>query len=372
MIVSTASLLAFATVIGQFGGVQAAALEPRACVGTITSISTVAAAKLCTTISISPFTVPDKTIFDLTGLLTGTVVNLLGNVNVCGKTPWADGPCFSISGTSITFNGGGYTFNGNGASFWDTLGSNGGVDKPKMFSVTMSGTFKDLHVANSPRHVFSIGNKAALTISNVNIDNTAGNTLSGGKTLGHNTDCFDVSASSVTISKCTCNNQDDCLAINSGSNIVFTGNKCIGGHGISIGSIATGKVVSTVSIIGNTVTDSTNGLRIKTVSGATGASVTGVSYTSNVVSGISDYGVVIQQDYLNGGPTGTPTNGVTIKDINFVSGNTVAVDSGAKEVYVLCGTGSCTGTWNWSGLKVSGGSKGSITPSSVPITGFTL
>lgn len=32
MLTSTASLLAFVTVIGQLGGVQAAALEPRACV----------------------------------------------------------------------------------------------------------------------------------------------------------------------------------------------------------------------------------------------------------------------------------------------------------------------------------------------------
>lgn len=29
-------------------------------------------------------------------------------------------------------------------------------------------------------------------------------------------------------------NQDDCLAINKGSNIVFKGNSCTGGHGISI------------------------------------------------------------------------------------------------------------------------------------------
>lgn len=32
----------------------------------------------------------------------------------------------------------------------------------------------------------------------------------------------------------TIHNQDDCLAINKGSNIIFQGNTCIGGHGISI------------------------------------------------------------------------------------------------------------------------------------------
>ena len=58
-------------------------------------------------------------------------------------------------------------------------------------------------------------------------------------------------------------NQDDCVAINKGTNIVFKGNTCSGGHGISIGSISDDKVVSGVTISGNTVTDSMYGMRIK-------------------------------------------------------------------------------------------------------------
>jgi hypothetical protein len=78
----------------------------------------------------------------------------------------------------------------------------------------------------------------------------------------------------------------------------------------------------------------------RTVSGATSASVSGVTYTGNTVTGANKYGVVIQQDYLNGGPTGTPTNGVSISDINFTGTNTVSVASGGQEVYVLCGKSS--------------------------------
>jgi polygalacturonase len=44
------------------------------------------------------------------------------------------------------------------------------------------------------------------------------------------------------------------------------------GHGISIGSIASDHDVSDVTISGNTVTNSVNGLRIKTDYGATDAS----------------------------------------------------------------------------------------------------
>ena len=50
------------------------------------------------------------------------------------------------------------------------------------------------------------------------------------------------------------------------------------------------------------------GVRIKTVYGATG-SVSGVTYKDITLSGITKYGVVIEQDYENGSPTGTPTNG---------------------------------------------------------------
>ncbi|KAG6839184.1 hypothetical protein C0991_005145, partial [Blastosporella zonata] len=68
---------------------------------------------------------------------------------------------------------------------------------------------------------------------------------------------------------------DDCLAINKGSNIVFKGNTCSGGHGISIvrklviipvhtpadsnvrrvvqGSIASSVTVSGIVISGNTI-----------------------------------------------------------------------------------------------------------------------
>lgn len=60
------------------------------------------------------------------------------------------------------------------------------------------------------------------------------NSKSGGKAAGHNTDGFDCSTTNLVIEDSTIMNQDDCLAINKGSNIVFQRNTCSGGHGISI------------------------------------------------------------------------------------------------------------------------------------------
>lgn len=51
-------------------------------------------------------------------------------------------------------------------------------------------------------------------------------------------DAFDVGESTgIRIQGANIKNQDDCLAINSGTDIEFTGATCSGGHGISIGSV---------------------------------------------------------------------------------------------------------------------------------------
>jgi polygalacturonase len=81
---------------------------------------------------------------------------------------------------------------------------------------------------------------------------------------------------------------------------------CTGGHGLSIGSIG-GKSdndVSNVVFTNSVVSNSQNGCRIKTNSGTTG-SVSDITYSNIQLSGITDYGIDVQQDYLNGGPTGT-------------------------------------------------------------------
>jgi hypothetical protein len=59
-------------------------------------------------------------------------------------------------------------------------------------------------------------------------------------------------------------------------------------------------------------------------------------------------------DYDNGSPTGKPTNGISISNVKFTGKQTTVAASGSKAqaVKVLCGSGSCKGTWDWSGLKV--------------------
>ncbi|CAE6424105.1 unnamed protein product [Rhizoctonia solani] len=376
----------------------------RRCTGTISSLDDVSSAVECTTININSFTVPAGQTFSISAP-TGATINLLGDVTF-GYEEWA-GPLFQLSGTDITFNGNGYTFDGQGDQYWDGLGSSGstkphpmmkikssvngngytfdgqgdqywdglgssGSTKPHpMMKIKSSGTFTNLIIKNSPQQCFSFGNDAALTVSKVTVDNSDGNSansLSNGKPAGHNTDGFDVSVSDLTIEDSTVINQDDCLAINKGSNIIFQRNSCTGGHGISVGSITSGVTVSNVQILDNTVTNNAQGFRIKTDASATGSTVSGIYYSGNTATGCTDYGVIIDQSYPS--TLGTPGTGVIISNVTFAGTNTVSVASGADEVEVNCGSGSCTGTWNWSGLEVSGGSAGSSDYSG--ITGFTV
>lgn len=66
---------------------------------------------------------------------------------------------------------------------------------------------------NSPVQVFSIDSSDTLTLDHITIDNSAGDTEGA-----HNTGAFDVGDSNgITISNAIVYNQDDCLAVNSGT-----------------------------------------------------------------------------------------------------------------------------------------------------------
>ncbi|KAI2473363.1 glycoside hydrolase family 28 protein [Annulohypoxylon bovei var. microspora] len=307
--------------------------------------------KSCTNIVLNGITVPAGETLDLTGLTTGTTVTFQGTTSF-GYEEW-EGPLISVSGTSITVKGAsGHVINGNGPKWWDGKGSNGGKTKPKFFYAhkMISSTISGLNVKNTPVQGFSINGASDLTLTGITIDNSAGDSAGG-----HNTDAFDVGSSDgVKIINANVKNQDDCLAINSGSNIEFTGGTCSGGHGLSIGSVGgrSNNDVSNVVISNSKISNSQNGVRIKTVYKATG-SVNNVTYSGITLSNITSYGIVIEQDYENGSPTGTATTGVPITDLTIknVKGS---VASSATDIYILCGSGSCS-DWTWSGVSITGG-----------------
>ncbi|KAK8066206.1 glycoside hydrolase 28 protein [Apiospora hydei] len=330
-----------------------AGMETRADSCTFTDAAAAMKSKTsCTNIVLDGISVPAGTTLDMTGLKDGTHVTFKGTTSF-GYKEWK-GPLLSFSGKNIQIDGAdGHVIDGNGAKWWDTKGSNGGKKKPKFFYAhkLIDSNIKGLNVKNTPVQGFSVNGAKNLGLYDITIDNSDGD-----KNGGHNTDAFDVGSSDgVYISGANIQNQDDCLAVNSGTNITFTGGKCSGGHGVSIGSVGgrDDNVVKDVHVLSTSIANSDNGVRIKTVSGATG-SVSGVEYKDITLTNIAKYGIVIQQDYENGSPTGEPTDGVPITDLS-ISGVTGSVTGEkATPIYILCAKGACS-NWKWSGVKIDGG-----------------
>lgn len=116
-----------------------------------------------------------------------------------------------------------------------------------------------------------------VTVTGLTMDNSAGdapNSLSSGLPAAHNSDGFDISSSDyVTLDTISVHNQDDCVAVTSGTHITVTNMYCYGGHGLSIGSIGgkSNNTVDGVTFSNSQVVDSQNACRIKTNSGTTGS-----------------------------------------------------------------------------------------------------
>ncbi|PQE10473.1 putative endopolygalacturonase protein [Rutstroemia sp. NJR-2017a BBW] len=323
--------------------------------GTLGYSSAMKSKAACSTIILNSLTVPGGVTLDMTDLPDDTTIIFQGETSFAYKE-WA-GPLFAVSGTGITVAGSNAKtaiLNGNGASYWDGEGGSGGKTKPKFFQAhdLTDSLIETLTILNPPVQVFSINGASNLELAYITVDASAGDSL------GKNTDAFDIGSSdTVTIEYATVYNQDDCVAINSGTNIIFKNGYCSGGHGLSIGSVGgrTDNTVNGVTFSSSTVTKSVNGIRVKTISGDTGL-VNGVTYSGITLSSISKYGILIEQNYDGGDLDGTATTGVPITGLTLknISG-TGAVASSGYDVVVVCGSStSCTG-WTWSGVAVTGG-----------------
>lgn len=296
---------------------------------------------------------------------------------------WA-GPLVSISGNKIIIKGDpGSSLDGLGALYWDGQGNHGGVTKPKFFKVRIPSSLpsqikktflsvltrneqannltdsviEDVTIRNAPRNAFSLNYIQNLTIINPTIDDRTGTAL------GKNTDGFNINnANGLLVTGARVWNQDDCVAINSGSNIIFEKGFCEGGHGLSIGSVGLSEnppFVSNVTFQDSIMENSQQSVRIKTVSNATGV-VDNITYRNIVMSGGDTYGIVVMQSY--NGVDGQPTNGVNITNV-VLQNVTGSVLPEAVNVYVECGVGTCR-DWTWNGVSVTGGK--SATNSSLP------
>ncbi|USP73522.1 glycoside hydrolase family 28 protein [Curvularia clavata] len=320
----------------------------------------------CTSITLDSITVPGNGTIDLSKLKTGSKVVFKG------KTFWqyanANYAFIKVGGRDIEITAEPTAIlDGNGQAWWDGLGSNGGRTKPNHFievtKVTGKSSVHHIYIQNYPVHCFSISNSAGVDIHHITLNNSAGyapNANSNGLPAAHNSDGFGVSScNDTTVRDSIVINQDDCVAVTSGNRITVNNMYCNGSHGLSIGSVGgkSNNVVDGVSFTNSVVLNAENGARIKSNSNTTGL-ISNIHFENIYVENISIYGIDIQQDYLNGGPTGNPTNGVKIQNITMRNIKGTANEE-ARNYYILCGEGSCEGI-TIDDVDIRGGGKESL------------
>ncbi|KAH7489245.1 hypothetical protein KRP22_011365 [Phytophthora ramorum] len=299
----------------------------------------------CSTVSIGPLTVPAGVTLDLTKAKNGATIVFTGTTTF-GNAKWA-GPLVALTGNSLTVKGSG-TLDGQGDWYWKQGES---ITRPVFFKVqsVIGSNLSGFTIKNSPFRTFSIVTSVQTTLSGLTLDSRAGNGLA------QNTDGFDLTKNDhVTITGNTIYNQDDCLAMQSSTNTIFSNNLCSGSHGISVGSLGGTTVdqtttVSGLTVQGNTIQNSDNGLRIKTLIGMKGL-VTNVKYINNQLQNVEN-AIAIHSDYSRsaGAYTGAATSQVTISDIT-VDGLTGTAD----QIYDIVVNPDVVSGWTFKGITVTG------------------
>jgi polygalacturonase len=299
----------------------------------------------CSAVVINSLSVPAGVTLDLTKTKAGASITFEGTTTF-GTAKW-EGPLVLLTGSNLKVGGTG-TLDGQGSWYWKQGTS---ISRPVFFrlSKVTGSTLSGFTIKNSPFRTFSILSSTSTTLSGLTIDSSAGNSLA------KNTDGFDLSKNDhVTITGCKVYNQDDCLAMQSSTNTVFSGNTCSGGHGISIGSLGgtttdASDTVNGLTVYNNKIIDSVNGIRIKTIIDLEGL-VQNANYTSNTLTNVKN-AIVVHSDYSKskGGYTGSPTSKVKITGvtINGLTGS-------ATNVYDIVANPSVVSNWKFSGVSVSG------------------
>ncbi|KAG5659934.1 hypothetical protein KAF25_003456 [Fusarium avenaceum] len=308
----------------------------------------------CSTIILDSLAVPAGKTLDLSKLKDNTKVIFKGTTT-WGYKEWK-GPLLQISGNKITVEGSGAILNPQGELYWDGNGGNSGKTKPKFFSAhkLTASKINNLYVKNTPVQAVSINGVNGLEINQFTLDNKLGDTKGG-----HNTDAFDIgSSNAVTITGAKVYNQDDCVAVNSGTNIIFQNGYCHGGHGLSIGSVGgrDDNVVDNVQFLNSEVANSANGIRVKAFKNKSGK-INKVSYSDITLTKIAKYGILIEQNYDGGDLHGEPTSSLPITNLSLknIKGKN-SIDANGKNAAIVCGSSGCK-NWSWSNVQVSGGKK---------------
>ncbi|KAF3569162.1 hypothetical protein DY000_02018786 [Brassica cretica] len=215
----------------------------------------------------------------------------------------------SINGLVVKGGGvkGGGTLDSRGSVWW---GSGHAQDKDRPTAMHFNNCnglrMYNLQHLNSPRNHIGLTGSKNISISGLNL------TAPGDSP---NTDGIDISKCvGVDIRDSVISTGDDCIAINSGSSYInITGLFCGPGHGISVGSLGKNGEFATVEEVrvkNCTLSNTTNGVRIKTYQNGLGYARK-ISF-EDIRMVDSKNPIIIEQNYINRGK---------IEEVSFENSN---------------------------------------------------
>ncbi|CAG9772129.1 unnamed protein product [Ceutorhynchus assimilis] len=312
--------------------------------------------KRCTNIVVDSLVVPGGQQL-LLRLTEGSTLAFRGTTKF-GFAEWK-GNLVVITGSNITVYGEKDSLlDGQGPLWWDGQGTWGNLTKPKFFRIknTNNSIFYDINIKNCPVGCTQIEQSENVTLRNFKIDISEGDEgVAPENKFGHNTDGFGISKSqNILIEDAVVYNQDDCVVVNSGKHITARNLFCHGSHGLSIS--VKGSVVEDVLFENCTVTNSENGIHVKTRTDAGDGLIKNIVYKDITLLDCTMFGISVQQNYQDlphGQPQdGPPENNIPIVNLELsnVRGNVLDV---AVPVFVLCAEEGCF-DWKWEGVNMKG------------------
>ncbi|KAL0354345.1 UNVERIFIED_CONTAM: Exopolygalacturonase [Sesamum angustifolium] len=184
----------------------------------------------------------------------------------------------------------------------------------KLSGVT-NAQIQDIKSINSKFFHIVIGDSQNVVVNNVQIWAPWNSSNTDGIHIGR--------SNSIIISNVNIATGDDCISIGDGCyNINITGVSCGPGHGISIGSLGrydTEKDVSLINVMGSTLTNTTNGLRIKTFASPQSLVVSGITYQNIIMNNVRNP-IIIDQHYCPQSQcTGQGESNILIKGVKYMN-----------------------------------------------------
>lgn len=314
---------------------------------TVSSYDDVAtAASNCDTLTIKDIEIPEKTtlnidlkdgaklIFD--GHLTHVPALWTGDlVHITGKN-------VDVSGTSN------HLLDGLGPKHWKG-GDEPTIQRPKFIRIKLQDSqVTNLHLKNCPNNCIMLSGSSNLVVANILIDNKDGYPGVAGTNYAKNTDGFDVSSTTnLRVKDSIVFNQDDCVAVNGGYDMVFDNLQCNGSHGFSF-SVRNGDVHD-IEFRNSHIGYSNNAIHIKTHNDGTTGTIRNVIYRNITFNDIDRTAISIQENY----PSGEALANIPITNLTLDNVQGTMTGSKSIGINIICAENGCS-DWHWTNVKVTG------------------